>query len=134
MRLLPTIAQILLVIAVTMLAATGAHAQYEPPPSLTVTPPTPAPGDPITVEIANCDPNASKEVSIDGVVVGIAITDDDGNFTGEFFVPEGAGGTSGGDVLVEVECGGDVLSSIINVGSPDQPSVQPTPDPDTGPA
>ena len=106
--------RLITILAVFALVLTGQHAGaqgYSPPGSITVTPPTPAPGDIITVTVEGCGSTSGiVDVFIDGVFVGTA-TVEDGSFTQDFVVPLEAQGP----VNVEVFCDDIVLASIIDV-------------------
>ena len=106
--------RLITILAVFALVLTGQHAGtqgYSPPGSITVTPPTPAPGDVITVTVEGCgSTSGTVDVFIDGVFVGTA-TVEDGSFSQDFVVPLEAQGP----VNVEVFCDDIVLASIIDV-------------------
>ena len=87
-------------------------AGYTPEPSIVVSPPTPEPGDDITVTVTGCSPAPGEvDVLIDDVVVGRAQVGPDGSFEQNFTVPLEAQG----QVDVDVECDTEVLSSIVDV-------------------
>lgn len=107
-----------LVVAFLLIAPPTAIAQYATAPNLLVSPSNPAPGENVTVEITDCLPGGGPvDVLIDGVIVGQAELDANGNFVGDFPVPLEAGGS----VQVQVTCNGEVLSAILNVETPDLP-------------
>ncbi|MEM7285153.1 MAG: hypothetical protein AAF480_02285 [Actinomycetota bacterium] len=108
MRLITTIAAI----AALVLTGPSAAAQgYSPPGSITVTPPTPAPGEVITVAVTGCEAGTGTvQVFVDRVFVGTAEVID-GSFSQDFVVPLEAQGA----VDVEVFCDDAVLASIIDV-------------------
>ncbi len=103
----------LLAVAMVALWPTHAFAQgYSPPGQITVTPPSPAPGDTVTVAVEGCDPApGTVDVFIDGVLVGTAEVGPDGSFVQDFVVPLEAQGA----VPVDVVCDSGVLSSIVDV-------------------
>ena len=103
----------LLAVAMVALWPTHALAQgYSPPGQITVTPPSPAPGDSVTVSVEGCQPApGTVDVFIDGVLVGTAEVGSDGSFVADFVVPLEAQGA----VPVDVDCDDEVLSTLIDV-------------------
>ncbi len=117
MRLITTLALVALVLTGPAAGAQG----YSPPGSITVTPPTPAPGDFVTVTVEGCGAQSGTvDVFIDGVFVGTADVID-GSFSQDFRVPLEAQGA----VDVEVFCDDAVLASIVDVQVGTLPFEQP---------
>jgi hypothetical protein len=110
---------LILATAFLLVATPPAAAQgYEPPGTITVTPPTPSPGEAVTVAVTGCTPAPGQvDVLIDEVIVGQADVGPDGSFTEDFLVPLDASG----EVRVEVRCANEVLGSFVDVQTPDQP-------------
>lgn len=93
-------------------AALQPQAGYTPEGTIVVAPPNPEPGDDITVTVTGCSPAPGfVDVFIDGVLVGQAEVRPNGTFTERFTVPLEAEG----QVVVEVRCDSEVLSSIVDV-------------------
>lgn len=112
-------------------ASAPAGAQgYDPPGTITVTPPTPEAGEAVTVAVTGCAPApGAVDVLIDGVFVGRGQVDADGAFTADFIVPLEAAG----EVSVDVRCDNGVLSSVIDVLIPALPFQEDGDDGDTLP-
>lgn len=92
--------------------AAAQSAGYAGEGTIVVTPPTPSPGDEITVTVTGCSPAPGEvDVLIDNVLVGRAQVDPDGSFQQDFVVPL----ESQGQVTVEVRCDTEVLASIVDV-------------------
>ena len=116
------IAAAALFVAVLSANAAVAGAQYISPGTIVVTPPTPAPGDPVTVTVTDCEPAPGVvNVLIDGVFVGQAPVASDGSFVADFLVPLEAEG----EVLVQVLCTAEVLASVVDVRIPGLPFLDP---------
>lgn len=121
--------KVLVVIAVVLGAlffASAAGAQYQPgQPGLVLTPSTITPGGSVTALGFGCGPNQTVEILINGVVVSVgkSIDDGKGSFTIVFTAPSEAG-----TYTVTAKCGDTLVSSILTViAAPVTPTEAPLP-------
>jgi hypothetical protein len=101
------------VVAVALVGAAPASAQYEPgQPGFVLDPPVVEPGGAVGVIGTGCPPGSLVEVSIEGAVVGTTTALDDG--IGSFLTSITAPGTVG-QYVVTVVCEGVTMTQVLTV-------------------